>query len=268
MLRGTRLGSLLAAILLMTAALTCRSVAQTRPSPDTALNDKAISILRSTTDVAQHRQAFAMLEDAEKAGDLRARANLGLGYLLGVGTPRDPMTGGRLLRSAADAGDPFARLAVATTLAGGNGSLFLHDSAPACRMLEKLFEGPAAPEALYRYSELCSSDPNLQQHFAILGQACRAAAQRQHRVALYACGDPKSGSINSLKEYKAGIDRAIGLKPWQHGSAHEASYMPLFFSDRDEFLVYTIRLLEHNGPAWKFDVRKYLEERGITLANW
>ena len=77
-----------------------------------------------------------------------------------------------------------------------------------------------------------------------------------------------SAFINSLKKYKAAIDRAIGLKPWQQGSAYEASYMPLFFSDRDEFLVYTIRLLDHNGPAWKFDVQKYLEERGIVLANW
>lgn len=267
-MHATRLGGLLAASLLIAASLLHPSFAQTPSQPDPALNDKAIAMLRSTTDVAQHRQAFAMLEEAEKAGDLRARANLGLGYLLGVGTPRDPMQGGRLLRSAAEAGDPFAALAVATTLAGGNGSLFLHDSAAACRMLEALFRGPAAPEAQYRYFELCSSDPNLQQSFALLEQACHASAQRRHRVALYACGDPKSGSINSLKKYKAAIDRAIGLKPWQQGSAYEASYMPLFFSDRDEFLVYTIRLLDHNGPAWKFDVQKYLEERGIVLANW
>ena len=97
-MHATRLGGLLAASLLIAASLLHPSFAQTPSSPDPALNDKAIAMLRSTTDVAQHRQAFAMLEEAEKAGDLRARANLGLGYLLGVGTPRALLESSRMVQ--------------------------------------------------------------------------------------------------------------------------------------------------------------------------
>jgi len=270
-MRGCRRFAVLVATCLMVVLWAQPAAAQAPwplPQQDNSPNDRAIAVLRSTADVARHREAFAMLEEADKAGDLRAKANLGLGYLLGVGTPRDPMQGGRLLRAAADAGDPYAALAVATTLAGGYGNLFSDDSAKACRMFEKLFTTGAGPEAFYRYSELCGSDPNMQQNFAVLGNACRYAAHYKHRAALFSCGDPNIASINNLKAYKAGIDRVVGLKPWQHGTAYEASYMPLFFSDRDDFLIYTIKLLEHNTIAWKFDLRKYLVDRGFKLENW
>lgn len=242
--------------------------ADTAPSPANSDNDRAVAILADASDVSRHREAFAMLEKAANDGDLRAKANLGLGYLLGVGTPRDLFQGGRLLRAAAEAGEPFAALAVATTHAGGYGSLYLHDSAKACRIFEKLFATPAAPEAYYRYFELCSSDPNLLNNPAALRSACRNAVQLKHRVAIYTCGGHKDSSINSLKDYTAAVERVVGLKPWYQGTRVQASYMPLFFSDRDDFLAYTALTLEHNSAYWKFDMRKYLAEKGFKLENW
>lgn len=231
-------------------------------------NDRAVALLANASDVSRHRDAFAMLEKAANEGDLRAKANLGLGYLLGVGTPRDPLQGGRVLRAAAEAGEPFAALAVATAQAGGYGSLYLHDSAKACRIFEKLFATPAAPEAYYRYFELCSSDPNLLNNPAALRSACRNAVQLKHRVAIYTCGGQKDSSINSLKDYTAAVERVVGLKPWHQATRIQASYMPLFFSDGDDFLVYTALTLEHNSAYWKFDMRKYLAEKGFKLENW
>lgn len=242
--------------------------ANSAPESANSDNDRAVAILANASDVSRHREAFAMLEKAASDGDLRAKANLGLGYLLGVGTPRDPFQGGRVLRAAAEAGEPFAALAVATTQAGGYGSLYLHDSAKACRIFEKLFATPAAPEAYYRYFELCSSDPNLLNNPAALRGACRNAVQLRHRVAIYTCGGQRDSSINSLKDFTAAVERVVGLKSWQQGTKFQASYMPLFFSDQDEFLTYTALTLEHNSTYWKLDVRKYLAEKGFKLENW
>lgn len=238
-------------------------------SPETALlNQRAVSLTRDDTSVAKQVEAFALFEKAEQGGDVTARANLGLSYLLGIGTPRDPFKGGRLLKSAADAGDHFAALAVATTYAGGYGNLFSDNSTKGCRLFEKLFEGHAAIESYYRYSELCSSDPDMQNNFAALGRACQIAAANRHRAALFRCGDPKAGNISNFNQFKAAVDRAAHQNAWYSGTTYDKIYISHFFSDRNDFLIYTIKTIDLSSGQKGYNLEKVLIDRGFKLENW
>jgi TPR repeat protein len=101
------------------------SIAAPAPASTAAGDEKGVAAIladaKQLCQVGNHTAAFIGFKQAADAGNAEAMGYLGLAYLRGAGTVRDPVEGIRLLRKAADARDPHAMNALGVAYQEGDG---------------------------------------------------------------------------------------------------------------------------------------------------